>query len=776
MQWIYINRAVNSEEYMASLNALNSVLQRNLQAKPPKQKRIRRKLFKWSLAFSLITFLAMMMLQLISAEAQTTPPPPDTGATAAPAGKSLRIGMSNLGDPQGYRLKTVRTQRDYPFTRPKGWKILPSSNIHLTFQHGANLLPERSSLNVLVNNRILSSIPLGKDNIKPTGVNIPVPPELLKDNNILSFQVDQHYTYKCEDPFSEELWTEILPDTALTLNYSLEPVRPDLAQYPFPLLDHLNNYTPTRVGYIIPASASDQTLEAFGVVAAHLGQQARWRSLKPFLADAGALHSADNLILIGTPSENTAIQSIASGLDLKLSGSQFTDKNGAILPADYGVLQLIPNPFNATRAILVVSGNGPEGVRKAAHVLSQGVINKILVGRSAIVKDYQKGAEYPYRAWDGFVLQSGDNFADLGLPTQTSRGITALPIFYQLKLMPDIFMPGRRKAKLHTIYSYASQLDATQSKLEILMNGKAIKSVPLDDKNGKSLADLTIEIPTEEVHTFNDLEYRFHLYPEKYDLCRFVTDVHIWGTIHNSSWIEFPGEIKAALPDVGLINDGGFPFTAYQDMSQTTVVLPDSPSSTDLQAMLQLFTRLGRESFSHKGIELKAYHAKTLPDDVRKNSNLIVIGKKSQNTLFEQLKDKASLLMEGTWNSLQENLKQKVAQLHYVPGQGVIEQLLSPWNESRVVMLLTGENDTAMVRNAQLFENDNWFKRINPGNLVVVNDDGPQSMILLQKGEARFFFPHEMRTGFQIPNWAWGLLGFLALLGAISIFRFLFGR
>lgn len=740
--------------------------------------KLKRQLLQGAAALGLMALVTAPMTQLFLAEAQSTPPQTATPAASAPAtgGKSLRIGMTNLGNPQGYRLKTVRTQRDYPFTRPKGWKVSPSSNIHITFQHGANLLPERSSLNVLVNNRILSSIPLGKNNITPTTTNIAVPPDLLKDNNILSFQVDQHYTYKCEDPFSEELWTEILPDTALTLNYSLEPVRPDLAQYPFPLLDPLNNYTPTTVGYVVPNNASNGTLEAFGVVAAHLGQQARWRSLKPYMADTNALHSPDNLILIGTPSENSAINSIANGLDLKLSGGQFTDKNGGTIPEDYGVLQLIPNPFNPTRAILVVSGNGPEGVKKAAHVLSQGAINKILVGRSAVVKDYQKGADYPYRAWDGFVLQSGDNFADLDLPTQTSRGITALPIFYQLKLMPDIFMPGRRTAKLHTVYSYASQLDSSQSKLEILMNGKAIKSVPLDDKNGKSLADLTIDIPTEEVHTFNDLEYRFHLYPEKYDMCRFVTDVHIWGTVHNTSWIEFPGEIKAALPDVGLVNDGGFPFTSYQDMSQTAVVLPDSPVNTDLQTMLQVFTRLGRESYSHKGIELKAYHAKDLPDDVKKNNNLIAIGKKGQNALFDQLKDKSSLLTEGTWNTLQEDQKQRIAQLHYTPGQGVIEQLLSPWNDNRVVLLLTGENDTAMVRNAQLFANDPWFQKINPGNLVVVNDDGPQSLILLQKGEARFFYPHEMRAGFQMPSWAWGLLGFFALLGAISVLRFLFGR
>lgn len=702
----------------------------------------------------------------------------ETSTVSIPAatGNSQHISMKHFGDPNGYRLKTVRTQRDYPFTRPKGWKVLPSSNIRLSFQHGANLLPERSSLNVLVNNRILKSIALGKNNVMPTTVNIAVPPELLKDENILSFQVDQHYTYKCEDPFSEELWTEILPDTALSLNYQWENVKPDFAQYPFPLLDPLNNYTPTVIGYIVPTTASDQTLEAFGAVAANIGQQARWRALKPYVADESNLNSSDNLILVGTPTENPAIGSVASGLDLPLSGSQFVDQNGAVLPPEVGVLQIIPNPNNPTRAILIVSGNGPEGVKKAGHMLAHNNLRKVLAGRSAIVRDYKKGADYPYRAWDSFVLQSGDNFADLGLESQTTRGITGLPIFYRLKMMPDIFLPGRQKVRLHTVYSYASQLDTSQSKLEVLLNGKAIKSVPLDNKAGQSLADLVIEIPTEEMHTFNDLEYRFHMYPEKYDMCRFVTDVHIWGTVHNTSWVEFPGEIKAPLPDVGLVNDGGFPFTAYQDLSQTTLVLPDTVGRTDLEAMLQFLTRLGKESWSHKGIELSAYHAATLNGDAKKNHNLVVIGQKGRNKLLDELNDKATLLMESAWNTLSEEQKNKVAQLNYASGQGIVEEVLSPWNENRVVLLLTGENDTAMVHNAQVFSNDTWFSAIKPGNLMVVGDEGPRSLILLKKGEARFFYPHEMKSGFQMPTWGWIVLGAFGLIGLFSVLRFLFGR
>lgn len=698
-------------------------------------------------------------------------------ATARPTGNVLTINMSHFNDPDGYRLRTVRTERTYDFTRPKGWKVLPSSFIHLTFQHGPNLLPERSSLNVLVNNRILKTIPLSKSNVKPTSMNIAIPPGLLKDHNRLTFQVDQHYTYQCEDPFSEELWTEILPDTNVTLKYDLEKQNPDLARFPLPHLDPLNTYYTTEVGYVVSPTMSDATLESFAVVAAHLGQLSSWRKLKPFLADESMLNSNHNLVLVGTPGENPAIESISRALDVPLVNGQFVDKDSReAIPGDQGVLQLVANPNNPTRAILVVSGNGTEGVKKAAHVLAHKTVNNILVGKSAVIKEYDRGAEYPYRAWDGFMHYSGDRFADVGMPTMTARGVTALPLFYHLKLMPDIHLPGRKKARLKTVYSYASQLDPKLSNLEVRLNGKAIKSVPLNDPNGKTQAELVVDIPTEEIYTFNDLEYQFHIFPDKFDICRFVTDVHIWGTVHNTSSMEFPGEVKVPLPDVGLVNDGGYPFTGYQNMSHTTLVLPKNPSFVDLEVLLQFASRLGRESYSHKGIELAVHRTDTLPDDLKKNDHLVVIGMTGQNELMKELDTKTVLLTEGKWNTLQDDQQKRIASLQYNESQGIVEQLLSPWNDKRVVMLLTGETDTAMVHTAQLFEKDNWFGNIPQSNLTVINDEGPKGMILLKKGEAKFLYPQDLKQGFQMPTWGWILFGFFALMGLFSVLRFFFGR
>ena len=82
------------------------------------------------------------------------------------------------------------------------------------------------------------------------------------------------------------------------------------------------------------------------------------------------------------------------------------------------------------------------------------------------------------------------------------------------------------------------------SRLEIRLNGKAIDDIHLKEPGGETLVTHDTLIPAEEFHNYNEISYQFHLYPEKYDKCRFVTDAHLWGTIHNTSAVEVPAELQ----------------------------------------------------------------------------------------------------------------------------------------------------------------------------------------------------------------------------------------
>jgi cellulose synthase operon protein B len=719
---------------------------------------------------------------MASVVALANPAPSTTAhAVATTGGQQHVLTMKDLQSPDGYTLKTVRTNREYEFTRPSGWKMLPSTQLKLSFQHSPALLPERSSLNILVNHRILKTIPLGADNVKPTHAAIAIPADILKDRNTLEFQVDQHYTYKCEDPFSPELWTTILPETQLVLGYAPQAVHPDLSSFPFPLFDPLG-YGPTQAQFVVPSgSLSDDSLSALGTVAVGLGQHVGWR---PFTPTVTTSLSGQNSVLIGTPQENSAINEVASALGAQYAGGRWSG-----LSEGQGIIALVANPKAPSKGVLVISGNDAKGVLAAARVLVQKPANQLLIGQHVIVKEQAAGPAHPDRQWTGFIQQpggTGTTFDGLGLDTLTTRGITGLPLLYPVKVMPDLYLPGKSLVQLKTVYSYASQLDPTQSKLEVKLNGKSIKSVALDNKAGASLAEVTLDLPAESVHTYNNLEYVFHLYPEKYDLCRFTTDAHIWGTVHNTSNLVLPGDIKAPLPDVGLINDAGYPFTATQDFSQVAAVVPQQASTTDLNTLVQILGRLGKESQSQTGINLGVYHANSIPDNVKRERHLILIGNEDKNSLFKDVKSKLHLLVSGNTKDLSgpdANSANKLASLNYSADQGVLEETLSPWNDNRVALLAFGANDSALNKIGTLFTQDSQFSAIQQGNLLVANGNGSKSLVDLKQGDAKFLYPSDLKGGgtgagdaCPIPVWAMWLVGILAVFGLLGLVKGLFGK
>lgn len=698
-----------------------------------------------------------------------------SGQATAPAvsGNSLTLKLADFGDTDPYRLKTVRTERTYYFTRPKNWQVQPSSAVDVKFQHSASLLPERSSLNVLVNNRILKTIPLSKANVGGGLEHIAVPPDILKDRNTLTFQVDQHYTYQCEDPFSEELWTTLLPDTQLKLNYSLKPFQPELARLPYPFFDELG-YGESKVGFVAPVGLADGSKTALATLAAAMGAAIDWRPAKTSLLNEGNWRSANqNIVMVGMPSENSAIAAV-SGLPIAPQGNGFsTLPDGRGIDATDGIVQLVPHPGFAHRAVLVISGNTAEGVKKAAQFVASNPTNKLAAGSFVVVKSFVPTKQNLYRRWDGFVQGNHATFAQLNLPTLSTRGVTALPLHYVLKRMPDLYFPSKAKVKLTTHYSYASQLDGQMSKLEVKLNGKTVSSVPLSNPNGATNATQTIEIPAEDFLTYNDLDYQFYTFPEKMDLCRFVTDVHIWGTLHSSTEVEFPAEVKTPLPDVGLINDGGFPFTEVPDFSELAIVMPANPTAAEQNTLVQVMTRLGR-AVPYKGRQLpEVVTAKSLSGDIKNNRHLIVVGKNALKELGIEDKSKYQLVIKNRLAYLSPTEK-SLTTIQHDDNQGVLEEALSPYNDQRVMLLAYGENETAQQRVADLLASDKAFAAVGVGNLAVINADlQPQTVVAMKRGDARLMVDRNKQPN-ALPTWLVYVGGFLALLGLMNVLGALF--
>ena len=95
------------------------------------------------------------------------------------------------------------------------------------------------------------------------------------------------------------------------------------------------------------------------------------------------------------------------------------------------------------------------------------------------------------------------------------------------------------------------------------------------------------------------------------------------------------------------------------------------------------------------------------------------------------------MLIEGNWAAL-EGPDKRLAELNYTPAQGILEEIVSPWNNNRVALMLTGQSDEALEHLSRLFDEDALFQAIEPGNIVVINETGPKSLVVGKQGDARF--------------------------------------
>jgi hypothetical protein len=123
-----------------------------------------------------------------------------------------------------------------------------------------------------------------------------------------------------------------------------------------------------RIAYLLP-KLNESWLTAAPRFQAALGRLADFRPIDTRLVkELNQVKSNERLVVIGTPADQPALKSL--DLPFKISGNQLLDGNKSPLPEDVGVLMLT-TAQKGTVPVLVVTGNSPQGVTKAAQFLVQ---------------------------------------------------------------------------------------------------------------------------------------------------------------------------------------------------------------------------------------------------------------------------------------------------------------------------------------------------------------------------------------------------------------------
>ncbi|MEQ8466532.1 cellulose biosynthesis cyclic di-GMP-binding regulatory protein BcsB [Coleofasciculus sp. E1-EBD-02] len=612
-----------------------------------------------------------------------------------------------------FRFRGVYSEARLGFTRPRGWKIQGAKAL-IRFQHSPALIAKDSNLTVRVNGTSVGSVPLNRQQSEVGSVLFNVPSRLIQDYNELTIVARQSNDEECSDPGDPTLWTEVLPDSELQFEYQPQPIPLNFSRYPYPFFDDLSLDT-NRIAYLLP-KVNDTWLTTASRFQAGLGRMAEFRPIDTeIINDLEDIEWGQRLVVIGTPADQPALADL--DLPFSISGNQILDGNQVALPSDVGIL-MMTTTLDGGVPVLVVTGNGADGVAKAAQFLVQPDSRKFGTGQAVLVDSLKQVDTPSLRNWPGYLpeensftlseiktKENGDPFQDI-----TVRGSAAPPIPIDFRALPDDQFT--RGSSMTLRYSYSPQINPRTSAVEVLLDGTFIGGARLTSEDGATRKRLKVDLPPHLIKPDSQLEVAFRLNPREPGVCGKVTDQQLTGTLHADTSFNLNRQQSVQLPDLGLFQEG-YPFAAPQDLSRTAIVVSDSPSNTDLLTLLTVSERLGRLSKADS-VNLDAYTTTTLPTEVREGHHLVGIGTREQFPFPE--------VFDGSGFRLQDAFSRQWNQgsIQALPdNEGMIKEIMSPDNKERVLLALTAQTANGLERVRQVISKDPWFFQLQEDTVLI---------------------------------------------------------
>ena len=618
------------------------------------------------------------------------------------------------------RLEGIYNESRLRFTRPRNWSV-KSVKILLRYRHSGALYATRSNLNVIVNDNNVGSVPLNLKQGDTGTIVFDIPTRILQDYNELIIAGLQNNSPTCtQDPFDPSLWTEILPDSKLVFNYDTEPFQLDFNSYPYPLIDVLSLET-NHIDYVVPTEQDQAWLTAIARLQTSLGRIADYRPLETDLVESlDNVADGNRVVIVGTPAQQSALETLK--LPLEIKNDRWLDAKQTLIPSDTGILMWTVLEDKQS-PVLVATGNGPTAVAKAVQFLAQSQDRKIGAGQVILVDEVEAIEPPDVRDWprylpisDNFELSDLSGFNNEPIEDVAIRGAHAPPFEFDFKGLPDDrFLPGN---VMTLRYSYGPQVNPLTSLVEVQLDGITVAGRRLDSIDGKRRATLKVELPEQHITPQSRLKVYLRFDPRERRSCSRVTDHQLWGTIHSDSSFNLNRQQVAKLPDLNLLK-AGYPFSSPQDLSRTAIVVPNKPSMTELSVILELSERLGRLSRS-EAIQLQVYPVSQLTPEIQESQHLVAIGLRSQFPLVEAL--------DASEFNLKENSRQwGDSQVQALPdAEGVLQQQISPWNDTRVLLTMTAQNDSGLKQLRDLLELDSLFYQLQGDTVLIsANEETP---------------------------------------------------
>jgi hypothetical protein len=490
----------------------------------------------------------------------------------------------------------------------------------------------------------------------------------------------------------------IAPDTRSSVSMGVLPTLETYLSY----VSKVKGASKETLNVAVPECASIETSRALATLVCKLASIDQAHNITLLSNDAA---DATDTIMIGTPAENAAIAQLASQLPIAYRGSAFFDASGQAISKQSGILALIRDPAEPSKTILVVTGDTPSGVLKAALALVNCELNPTVRGWTTIVNRAPVCPSSASKLPGPQQMPPRKTFSlrDLGQPSVTVRGPQPRRIRVEADTEPGMTLFGP-PPQLRVAYGYGPGCDPKCSSLDVILNGVMIGSFGLSNPNGENRHCSELLLPTNHLGPMNQLEFVFHLQRKNSRQAIPANDSSLWGTLYCDTEMSISREYLPKVPDLSLFTYAGFPLVQNRSLESLSIVLPSQSQSIALKGLVDLSFLLG-----HWGAlpadGLHVFTDSDLPKKVLKSSSLIILcpGIGSNKLQQELFKVSGDVQTDGL-----QHLKFGGSDARV----GVVQETLSPWATDRSLLLLSSQEPVAFSSSVAGITNERIRERL----------------------------------------------------------------
>lgn len=566
---------------------------------------------------------------------------------------------------------------------------ITSATLSLAFRTSPLLASNMSQLVVRLNGELIGSSAIGPlTNNDLARLEIEIEPSLFTHYNELSFELLAELEHGRCPLNSPNAWVDISRASELILHKQQLRMANELSFFPEPFFDR-RDFSTSVINLVSVGPLDNERLQALSISASHFGVLADWRGVDINFHELAVSQKwpEGHAILFATHDE-------LRELNLKPTAQH-----------EGSSLILRDNPEFPAYKLLIVTGETSLDLKRVSQALA--LTENSFSGDSASLRGIEIKPRASHMAPRWISTQRRVEFGEIiDHPSELERrGYQPAPINLNLRLPPDIFTWQRYGIPIDLHFRYTPPLKQDESRLRVSINDQFVESYALDKSGQQSSSQRLrvplvsnpreasrLQLPAFQLSTVNNLsfEYSFqtHLGECTTEPARSTT-----GVIDANSTIDLRGyQHYMALPNLHVFAKAGFPFTKYDDLSQTVAIVGNTSNHQHISTLLNTVALMSAST----GYPAILINVQSAEDKLEvDNKDVLLIGQEALDRFLEQFGD----------STLREQLKQSRFSLnrgqltddhgvftHHGDSAAIIG-FESPASRSRSVIAITASND-----------------------------------------------------------------------------------